>query len=113
MEMLIERGADLEAKNKKERTALSFAAAPSNDGTRRRQESVEAVRFLLQKGADPKAKDIRGLTPKDRAKGEKRDAVVELLEQYENDGVVRGIDVVRCMMRLRGMQFCVKPVMRR
>ena len=43
--------ADVEGSNRKGRTALSFAAAPSMDGSTRRNTPVTALQLLLQSGA--------------------------------------------------------------
>jgi len=79
MELLLERSVDLEATNKKGRTALSFAAAPS----RGRSIPAAALRMLLERGADAAHKDDDGLTAKARAKREKREEAVAILEEFD------------------------------
>ena len=68
MESLLDRGADIEAVNKKGRTALSFAACPSQ----KRETSVKALRLLLECNADVGHSDRWGMTVHDRAVSEKR-----------------------------------------
>lgn len=79
MNSLIEASADLEAKNRKQRTALSFASAPSM----KRPSAVDAIRVLLIHGANTASKDCDGLTPKERAAKEKRTDAVQILEEFE------------------------------
>lgn len=80
---LLDRGADIEASNRKGRTALSFAAAPSMDGKERRPSKVDMVKFLVDKGAKIDRKDDNGQTAKQRASQEGRDEVVSVLEDFE------------------------------
>lgn len=61
--LLLEQGASLEASNRNGRAALSMACCPSGD----RETSLEAVRLLLEAGADPNRADERGATPRSRA----------------------------------------------
>lgn len=82
MRMLLDKKADIEASNRKGRTALSFAAAPSNDGTTRRPTPVSCLRLLLERGADAKRKDERGISPKDYAMKDKRDDAIAILEEF-------------------------------
>lgn len=80
---LLEKKADLEVSNKKGRTALSFAAAPSM----KRPTPTAALRLLLERGADPGHKDDMGVTPKARAAKEKRDDAVAIFIEFEKDDV--------------------------
>lgn len=82
MRMLLDKKVDVEAANRKGRTALSFAAAPSNDGSTPRPTAVAAIRLLLQSGADAKKKDVTGVTAKDRAAREKREDAVAVFEEF-------------------------------
>ena len=82
MRMLLDKKADIEAFNRKGRTALSFAAAPSNDGTTRRPTPVSCLRLLLERGADAKRKDKRGISPKDYAIKDKRDDAIAVLQEF-------------------------------
>ena len=84
MRMLLDMKVDVEAANKKGRTALSFAAAPSNDGSTPRPTAVAAIRLLLQSGAVDK-KDMTGVTAKDRAAREKRKDAVAVFEEFGHD----------------------------
>ena len=93
MRLLIEHRADLEAESHGGRTALSFAAAPSNvrEDNRRRPSAVDAVRLLLQQGAWVLQKDKSGKTAKGRALAENRQDAVELLTEAENTCRTRGV----------------------
>ena len=82
MRMLLDKKADIEAFNRKGRTALSFAAAPSNDGKTRRPTPVSCLRLLLERGADVNRKDERGISPKDYAIKDKRDDAIAVLEEF-------------------------------
>ena len=77
--LLIEHNADLEVTNRKGRSALSFAAAPSNQ----RPTPVESLRVLLDSGADIVRKDMFGQTAKERAQREKRTEATKVLKEYE------------------------------
>ena len=78
MQELLQQKADLEVKNKKGRTALSFAACPSM----KRNTACDTLRILLEYNADPSQKDDQGLTPKAHATREKRQDALEILEQF-------------------------------
>ena len=82
MALLLNTGrVDIEAENKKGRTALSFACAPSNNEGIRREARIGAIELLLRWKADPEHKDHRNNTPKDYAIREHReDALRVLLE---------------------------------
>ena len=73
---------DLEASNKKRRSALSFAAAPSNNGSEVRPTPVATLRLLLESGAKTQHKDVTGVTAKGRAAREKRDDAVAIFEEF-------------------------------
>jgi ankyrin repeat protein len=51
---LLDRQADLQAKNEEGQTALHLAAATGQP---------KLTRFLIERGADPQAKDFDGQTP--------------------------------------------------
>ena len=82
LRMLIDKKANIEATNRKGRTALSFAAAPSDDGTKARPTALQALRLLLESGADAKHKDDRGNTAKDYASRDKREDALEIFEEF-------------------------------
>jgi len=82
MRMLLAKNVDLEVSNKKGRTALSFAAAPSNNGPEVRPTPVATLRLLLESGAKTQHKDVTGVTAKDRAVREKRDDAVAIFEEF-------------------------------
>lgn len=79
MRLLLSKGVDLEAANKRGRTALSFAAAPSM----KRPTPYAALRVLLEHNADMSRKDDAGLTAKQRAQKENRDQAVRIFEEFE------------------------------
>ena len=81
MRMLLEKKVDIEASNRKGRTALSFAACPSHNGNVPRETPVAALRLLLENGADSKHKDERGKTAKDYASNEKREEALAVFAQ--------------------------------
>ena len=62
---LLDRRADINAVNKKGRSALSFAAAPS----RNKDTPVNALRLLLERGADAQLASKSGHTPRQYAPG--------------------------------------------
>ena len=84
MRHLLKKSVDVEAKNKKGRSALSFAAAPSMNGSTARPTRPQAIRLLLEHGVDPTKKDERGKTAKERAAAEKRTDAVLVFEEFEN-----------------------------
>jgi hypothetical protein len=70
---------DMDAVNNKGRTAMSFAATPSN---RAWSSKIGVLRFLLNIGADPSILDDEGYTAESRARKEERwDAVNEFEQQ--------------------------------
>ena len=80
--LLLEKNADMEATNKKGRTALSFAAAPSMNGTKPRATAVEVLRLLLTSGADAAKQDDRGMTARARAEKEKREDAIAVFNVH-------------------------------
>ena len=83
VEMFLDKKVNVEASNKKGRTALSFAAAPSNNGSTPRATPTEVLSLLLEHGADTKRADTRGMTPKAHASLMKRQDALEILAMYE------------------------------
>ena len=81
LKALVKAKADKEAVNKNGRSALSFAAAPSNN----RATPVEALKYLLEIGCDISHEDKGGKTAKSRAKMEKRSDAVEVIEEFEHN----------------------------
>lgn len=73
MKMLLDQGADVDARNKIGRTALHRAASRGDE---------KAVRLLLKHGADVKVKDKKGRTPLDLAED---DEIRELLKKHAHD----------------------------
>jgi len=80
--MLLDKKADMEATNKKGRTALSFAAAPSMNGTKPRATAVEVLRLLLSSGAHAAKQDDRGMTARARAEKEKREDAIAVFNAH-------------------------------
>lgn len=79
MRLLLERNSDIEAVNRKGRSALSFAAAPSM----KRPTATAALKLLLERGANVSQRDNNGMTAKDRARKENRDEAVAMIEEAE------------------------------
>jgi ankyrin repeat protein len=71
--MLIEQGADINAKNKNSLTPLHAAAMAGDRDT---------VALLINKGADVNAKSKDGLTPLHMASQQNHREVVELLRKH-------------------------------
>jgi len=85
MRLLLEGRADIAAVSNRGRTALSFAAAPSNarEDNRRRPTAIDAVQLLLSQGADVLQRDKDGMTAEDRARAERRWDAVAILAEAE------------------------------
>ena len=75
---LLLQSIDMDAVNNKGRTAMSFAATPSN---RAWPSKIGALRFLLTIGADPSILDHEGYTAESRARKEERWEAVNEFEQ--------------------------------
>eukprot|EP00403_Amphidinium_massartii_P012127 CAMPEP_0178426510 /NCGR_PEP_ID=MMETSP0689_2-20121128/29271_1 /TAXON_ID=160604 /ORGANISM="Amphidinium massartii, Strain CS-259" /LENGTH=307 /DNA_ID=CAMNT_0020048197 /DNA_START=99 /DNA_END=1022 /DNA_ORIENTATION=- len=93
--ILLKRDVDIEAKNRKGRTALSFAAAPSekrseNEVVEERPTALRAMRTLLDAGADANHQDSKGKSPKNYAKDLKRDDALDVFEEYEKQARMAG-----------------------
>ena len=82
MNMLLEQDVDVDAANRKGRTALSFAAAPSYRDGAPRPTAVAAIRLLLQSGADATKTDGKGETARSRAAKEGREDAVAVFEEF-------------------------------
>ena len=81
MRLLLAHQADIAAESKRGRTALSFAAAPSNirEDNRRRPTAIDAMHLLLSYGAQLTQRDRTGATACDRARAERRWDAVDIL----------------------------------
>ena len=73
VKVLIDRGADVNAKDEKGETTLMYAARSGN---------LEVVKFLVDKGADVNAKDSNGATALSIASANYRPKTVEYLKAY-------------------------------
>jgi ankyrin repeat protein len=74
VKLLLGRGADIEAKNNDGATPLILAASRAD------AEHVKIVKLLLAHGAQVEAKDAQGATALDRARKQRRTAIVGLLK---------------------------------
>jgi ankyrin repeat protein len=74
MELLIRKGADVNARVKEQNGTVLMSAAANN--------RVDAAKLLLARGANVNLKDDRGITAMGYAKIWKRQAIVELLEAH-------------------------------
>ena len=81
MRLLLQHKADIDVANRKGRTALSFAVAPSM----KRKTACDTLKLLLEHKADPGQKDEMGLTAKARAVREKRQDAFAILKEYTTD----------------------------
>ena len=77
--LLLENKANVNAANKKGRSALSFAVCPSNDGGTRRESQIPVMEHLLSHGADVCMRDVRGRTVLQQAWLEGRAEVADSL----------------------------------
>ena len=73
MDLLIKKGANIEAKDKYEKTPLHLAA---------KRGHKHIVALLISKGAQIEAKDERGRTPLYLAAEKGHESIVRLLKQY-------------------------------
>ena len=78
MQMLMDARANLEAQNRKGRSALSIAASPSS----KRPSALDAVARLLEAGADIAHVDRDGFTAESRAVKERRWDSADLLNSW-------------------------------
>ena len=86
MELLLKHRAEPDAMSRRGRTALSFAAAPSNERVenRRRESSMGALRLLLSLDEVwVLREDLSGMTARARAMKEHRGEAANLLAQAE------------------------------
>ena len=79
LRLLLVHGANLHAVNKKKRSALSFAAAPSA----MRPSALGSLVVLLEAGAEVNQTDSCRFTPKTRAEQERRDDAVDKINHFE------------------------------
>ena len=77
--LLLGMRADVDAKNSRGRTPLSFAVSTSMG----REVATETLLLLLQAGADPSQEDKLGMTAKQRATHEKRTEALKILIDFE------------------------------
>ena len=74
--------ADIEATNHKGRTALSFAAAPSNNGSGRRHTACRVLHLLLDHGASIFQRDGSKRTVRERAVEERRKEAIAIIDCF-------------------------------
>eukprot|EP00927_Polykrikos_kofoidii_P011858 TRINITY_DN15071_c0_g2_i1.p1 TRINITY_DN15071_c0_g2~~TRINITY_DN15071_c0_g2_i1.p1 ORF type:complete len:538 (-),score=104.66 TRINITY_DN15071_c0_g2_i1:94-1707(-) len=86
---LLKARADMEARNRNGRTALSFAATPSMG----RKASVAVVQLLLEAGASLEHQDARGETARDRA---------------VRDGYQESVDRIDAFVEQRAVQMAMR-----
>ena len=79
--LIVHTTVDIEASNRKGRTALSFAAAPSRHKGVPRATAVDAMKLLLLHGAKSDHADNNGKTPKDHAEREGRYDAIDVLRK--------------------------------
>ena len=96
--LLLCRGADITAVNRKGRDALSFAAAPSMKRAST-DDHCCVLRSLVEYGADPLRKDQSGQTAKERAKQESRHDIARCLEELEG-GIFESFRDLFCVCQL-------------
>ena len=82
VQMLLNVGADMNAVNNKGRSALSFAAAPSDDDMQRRETSSAVLRLLLESGADATLQDWSCCTARVRALKEGRSDALRIFNEF-------------------------------
>ena len=80
--MLLEKSVNINAVNKKGRSALSFAAAPSDRDSQRRESACDVLRLLLERGADSSLLDAKRCTARIRAMAENRDDAVDIFKEF-------------------------------
>ena len=79
LQLLLDNNVDVEVVNRKGRSTLLFAAAPSM----RRPTATSTLRLLLEAGADISTCDMNGLTVKARAITEGRKEAVLIFREFE------------------------------
>ena len=80
--LLLENMANVNAVNKKRRSALSFAVAPSHQGAKRRGSPNIVIDHLISHRADVDMKDTTRRTALDRARDEGFSQVADLLKKW-------------------------------
>jgi len=83
--ILLQRDVQVEAENRKGRTALSFAAAPSFNfvAEHDRPTALKSLRVLLEAGADVHHKDKTGRNARDYATKSRRDDAIALFDEFD------------------------------
>ena len=76
--LLLSKRADVDARNNKGRTPLSFAMSPSQN----REVATDTMWLLLMAGADPTQKEALRVTAIERAMHEKRTQASDVLDRF-------------------------------
>ena len=88
--LLLNNTAKIDAVNKQGRSALSFAAAPSDSSEGRRGTAIAVMQLLLQHGADKGQTDHKDRTPESRALLENRPEATEVFKRFAAGGLNPG-----------------------
>lgn len=89
MALLLEHGALVDARDESDSTPLHVSAFFDENGARFAQSADDTqfavVALLLASGADPRLCDARGMSPAKRAKHERYDVIVDVLQSHLAD----------------------------
>jgi ankyrin repeat protein len=86
--LLIEKGAEIDARDQSQRTPLHWAAEWDREAAARLLIE-KMVRLLIQKGADLEARDADGATPRQLAINEDNSPLASLLTESSTGGTDR------------------------
>ena len=80
--LLLDMNADMNVCDKRGRTALSLAAAPSDASPECPEKGCDTLRFLLEKGADTRICDKDNLMPRERAALAQREMAIAVFDEF-------------------------------